>query len=132
MNRPQYFPLNFRWTLAVLGLAIVLPFTAAQAGERNLDKIAPAAVGMDKDGLAKLGSAMRAMVDEGQLSGVITAVTRKGKLVHWQTYGYQDTEQGIPLTDDSIFRIYSNDQAHRRCCPHDTFRGRQVHTRRSG
>lgn len=107
MNRPQYFPLNFRWTLAVLGLAIVLPFTAAQAGERNLDKIAPAAVGMDKDGLAKLGSAMRAMVDEGQLSGVITAVTRKGKLVHWQTYGYQDTEQGIPLTDDSIFRIYS-------------------------
>ncbi len=107
MNRHLYFPRHLLWTLVLLALAIALPFTAAHARERNLDKIAPAAVGMDKDGLAKLGVAMRAMVDEGQLSGVITAVTRKGKLVHWQTYGNQDTEQGIPLTDDSIFRIYS-------------------------
>ena len=36
-----------------------------------------------------------------------TAVTRHGKLVHWQTYGYQDTARGVPLTEDTIFRIYS-------------------------
>ena len=65
MNHLSYLPRHFRWTLVVLGLAVALPFTAAYAGERNLDKIAPAAVGMDKDGLAKLGVAMRATEKRG-------------------------------------------------------------------
>ena len=62
---------------------------------------------MNKDKLADLAAAMRAMVDGGELSAVTTAITRHGKLVHWQAYGYQDVERGTPLADDSIFRIYS-------------------------
>jgi len=62
---------------------------------------------MSRDGLAALGTAMRKFVDDGQLSGVTTAVTREGRLVHWQTYGYQDSERGTPLTEDTIYRIYS-------------------------
>ena len=62
---------------------------------------------MDAAGLAKLSATMETMVDDGALVGVITAVARRGKLVHWHVYGYQDREQKIPLADDTIFRIYS-------------------------
>jgi CubicO group peptidase (beta-lactamase class C family) len=73
----------------------------------SLERAAPASVGMSKEGLAEMAAMMRSMVNEGELSGAITAVARKGKLVHWQAYGYQDSERGVPLTDDTIFRIYS-------------------------
>jgi CubicO group peptidase (beta-lactamase class C family) len=80
---------------------------STQAGSRDLSPVDPAQVGMSKEGLDKLGAAMRALVDEGQLAGVITAVTRHGHLVHHQTYGMQDLDAGVPMKDDTIFRIYS-------------------------
>ena len=74
---------------------------------RDLSPVKPAEVGMSQEGLDKLGAAMRELVDEGQLAGVITAVSRHGRLVHHQTYGMQDVDAGTPLTDDTIFRIAS-------------------------
>lgn len=93
----------------LIGLTILLLSTVASlhAADRNLAVAAPADVGMDKEKLAAMAAEMRSMVDDGELSAVTTAVTRHGKLVHWQAYGYQDTQRGTPLTDDSIFRIYS-------------------------
>ena len=67
----------------------------------------PEEVGMSSAGLDQLAAAMREMVDQGELPGVITAVARRGKLVHFQTYGKLDLESGRPVEDDSIFRIYS-------------------------
>ena len=77
------------------------------ADSRDLTIASPAEVGMDKKGLTELGKSMRDLVDNGELSAVTTVVSRHGKLVHWQAYGYQDTEKATPLRDDSIFRIYS-------------------------
>ena len=43
----------------------------------------------------------------GKFPGFITAVARKGKVVHFETVGYSDVEKQIPLQRDSLFRIYS-------------------------
>ncbi|HVS15366.1 MAG TPA: serine hydrolase domain-containing protein [Thermoanaerobaculia bacterium] len=67
----------------------------------------PEEVGIDPAGLEKLSAAMHKLVDDGQLAGVLTAVARKGKLVHWETYGQRDLASGKPVEDDTIFRIYS-------------------------
>ena len=37
----------------------------------------------------------------------ISAVARKGKVVHFETQGFSDLEKQIPLQKDSLFRIYS-------------------------
>jgi CubicO group peptidase (beta-lactamase class C family) len=88
--------------------ALLLAHTASVFAEaRDLAIAAPAEMGMDPAKLAELAATMRGMVDNGELSAVTTAISRGGKLVHWQAYGYQDTERSTPLTDDSIFRIYS-------------------------
>jgi len=96
--------------LAYCCALLLLGVHAARAdasGERDLGRAAPVDVGMSSAALAELGALMRGLVDEGELSGSITAVTRRGKLVHWQAYGYRDTDRRTPLTDDTIFRIYS-------------------------
>ena len=107
MIRPMHTFRSVWPALVALCLSALLLSTGLYAADRDLAKVDPAEVGISATGLDDLGAAMRALVDEGQLAGVITAVTRKGKLVHWQTYGDQDREKGIPLTDDTIFRIYS-------------------------
>ena len=34
-------------------------------------------------------------------------IQRRGKVVHFQTYGFRDLEAGTPVEPETIFRIYS-------------------------
>jgi CubicO group peptidase (beta-lactamase class C family) len=74
-----------------------LPFAAAPAEQ----------VGMSKERLARLGTALKKEVDTGQVAGVVVMVARKGKLVYSEAIGFQDKDAGKPMALDSIFRIYS-------------------------
>jgi len=96
-------PLAFAAALALAALVLAPAFAA----EPQLPQAKPADVGMDPAGLAKLDEAMHAMVDDGQLAGVVTMVSRKGKVVHFDAYGKRDIENGLPVEKDTIFRIYS-------------------------
>ncbi len=102
--RGQFAPLAFAAACLLLAAFALAP---AFAGERDLGTAKPADVGMDPAGLAKLNAAMHGMVDDGKLAGVVTMVSRKGKLVHFDAYGQRDIENGVPVEKDTIFRIYS-------------------------
>ena len=80
---------------------------AADAQSRDLAMVKPEEVGMSSEGLAALKSAMRKMVDDGELAGVLTMVARHGKTVHYDEYGKRDLATGAPIEKDTIFRIYS-------------------------
>jgi CubicO group peptidase (beta-lactamase class C family) len=43
----------------------------------------------------------------GKFPGFVSAVARKGKVVHYETVGFADVETGESLKKDSLFRIYS-------------------------
>ncbi|MDC1251693.1 beta-lactamase family protein, partial [Gammaproteobacteria bacterium] len=43
----------------------------------------------------------------GKFPGFVSAVARKGKVVHYETIGFADLETGESLKKDSLFRIYS-------------------------
>ena len=74
---------------------------------RDLAMAAPEEVGMDSARLDRLTGAMQGLVDEGRLAGVVTAVARHGKIVHFESAGYRDMEAGAAMTNDALFRIYS-------------------------
>ncbi len=80
---------------------------AAVANVPDLGMAAPEDAGMDSGRLARLTEAMQGLVDEGRLAGVVTAVARHGKIVHFESAGYRDMEAGAPMTNDALFRIYS-------------------------
>ncbi|MCY4183286.1 MAG: serine hydrolase [Gammaproteobacteria bacterium] len=79
----------------------------APVPERNLAMAAPEEVGMDSGRLDRLTTAMQGLVDEGRLAGAVTAVARHGKIAHFESAGYRDLEAGAPMTNDTLFRIYS-------------------------
>lgn len=64
-------------------------------------------VGMDKARLEHIGPAMQAYVDRGIYAGISTIVGRRGVIVHKGQYGFRDREADLPMTEDTIFRLYS-------------------------
>ena len=99
----------FTLTALVLSLAVgaALASTAADSPATPLPMAEPSEVGMSAEGIAAHEAAMKKFVDEGKLPGVVSAIARKGKLVHFSAYGKQDLEAGTPITKDTIFRIFS-------------------------
>jgi CubicO group peptidase (beta-lactamase class C family) len=68
---------------------------------------APEDVGLSSAGMARLTRHVQAYVEAGKFPGAISMVQRRGKVVHFQTYGRRDLEAGTPVEPETIFRIYS-------------------------
>jgi CubicO group peptidase (beta-lactamase class C family) len=67
----------------------------------------PESLGFSPERLGRLHDAMQRIVDEKSLAGVVTLLMRHGKLVDERSYGVKDLASGAPMTNDTIFRIYS-------------------------
>ena len=90
-------------TLALLAVLVFAPvFAWAQRTQPN-----PESLGFSSERLGRLHEAMQRPVDDKSLAGVVTLLTRHGKLVEERSYGVKDLASGAPMTNDTIFRIYS-------------------------
>ena len=76
-------------------------------GARHLIEAAPEDVGMSSARLENLTRLVQGYVDGGKIPGAISLVARRGKVVHFQTFGRMDAEADRPMSWDTIFRIYS-------------------------
>ena len=86
----------FFFILSLFSLSVVTSsYEADQANMsyERLQKIAPT--------LSEL------YLKKGKFPGFVSAVARKGKVVHYETIGFADVETGESLKKDSLFRIYS-------------------------
>ena len=68
---------------------------------------APEDVGMSSAGLNNLSRLVQGYLDERKLPGAISLVARRGRVVHFETYGNMDDERQKPMRADAIFRFYS-------------------------
>jgi CubicO group peptidase (beta-lactamase class C family) len=68
---------------------------------------APEEVGFLPQRLNRIDTAMQRYVDQKTLAGIVTLVARRGRVVHFERFGYQDIATGQPMELDTIFRIYS-------------------------
>ena len=69
--------------------------------------IEPEEAGFDPERLARIDRHFATFVDDGRLPGWLIAVARRGHIAHLSAYGHRDVEAGLPVEDDTIFRIYS-------------------------
>ena len=65
---------------------------------------------------------IQAYVDAGKFPGAISMVQRRGKVVHFQTYGRRDVEAGTPVERRHDLPHLLHDQAHRQRRSHDAVR----------
>ena len=65
------------------------------------------AVGMSSERLSLVENLISKYIGEDKLAGVSTLIARKGEVVHFESYGLRDRENQLPMTNDTINRIYS-------------------------
>jgi CubicO group peptidase (beta-lactamase class C family) len=70
-------------------------------------EIEPAEAGLDADRLRRIDRNFARYVDDGRLAGWLAAVSRHGQVVHVGSSGARDAEAGLPVTTDTLWRIYS-------------------------
>jgi CubicO group peptidase (beta-lactamase class C family) len=92
--------------LAIASLA-ALTVSPAMAAVHDLPTASADSEGMSTERLARLSAGMKELVDSGRLAGVVTMVSRHGKVVEFDAAGKRDIAANAPMQKDSIFRIYS-------------------------
>ena len=103
MNRSRRLPARvFSLILLITSLSMATTATA-----RDLPQVAPAKVGLSSERLERLTNHMAAAVDDGTMVGGLGMIARKGKVAYVQTWGDRDREAELPMTRDTLFRIYS-------------------------
>ena len=90
----------------LIALLVVAPL-ATLAQHSELPTAAPGTVGVSGERLKAVDASLQKLVDEGALSGIVTLIARKGKVISTNAYGYQDLAKKLPMQKDTIFRIYS-------------------------
>tara|TARA_B110000858_G_scaffold175732_1_gene209338 strand:+ start:19985 stop:21256 length:1272 start_codon:yes stop_codon:yes gene_type:complete len=90
-------------------LILFLLSTASIAADFN--RARPERLGMSSDRLERLDAVLKSYVDNNQIAGQVVMVLRKGKLAYSSVNGMQDIEAGIPMSEDTMFRIASQTKA---------------------
>jgi CubicO group peptidase (beta-lactamase class C family) len=86
--------------LSVIAL-VTLPALA------SIEKANPEDVGLSSERLGRIHEAIQRHIDEGNITGAVTAVSRRGRLAHLESHGLMDVESTTAMRDDAIFKIMS-------------------------
>ena len=94
--------LSFSKFLLFAFISLLYVGTTAQ----ELAKVPAEQVGLSSERLNVLTKTFQEYVDNGELSGAVALVARKGKVAYLQSFGKNDMENNIPMTESSIFRSF--------------------------
>ena len=73
----------------------------------SIELAVPESVGMNGRRLARIRPVMQGYVDHHGYAGISTMIARRGKVIYADQVGWQDREAGVPMAEDTIFRMYS-------------------------
>src|SRR6202035_1894935 len=91
---------------AVLGLLIVA-LAAGRPDAGRAETPAPISAGFSPQKLQGIGDYFRNEVASGKIPGAVILVQQHGHPVYFQSFGLRDVATKIPMTPDTIFRLYS-------------------------
>src|SRR5215831_13644464 len=102
---------RLRWVAC--GLLLGLPLSWATALPACADGAyeIPAGAHFNPDKLAKVGEFFKNEVATGKISGAIVLIQQHGKPVYHEFFGVQDVVSKAPMTDKTIFRLFSMTKA---------------------
>ena len=63
--------------------------------------------GLSLQRLSRVDRLLDRYVDRGLLAGTLGLIYRRGETVYCNAFGHREIESGLPMTEDTIFRIYS-------------------------
>jgi CubicO group peptidase (beta-lactamase class C family) len=91
--------------LPLSSFAVALLTLPLHAGSVPMGKAEDA--GMSAERLGRITEAVQRHIDNGNVPGAVTLVSRNGKVVHFEAHGLIDVEAKRPMPKDAIFRLAS-------------------------
>jgi CubicO group peptidase (beta-lactamase class C family) len=90
-------------TLALSIGAIALGWPATSRAESQ----SPVTASFSREKLARVGDFLRGEIATGKIPGAIVLIQQHGQPVYFEKLGLRDATARLPMTDDTIFRLYS-------------------------
>lgn len=87
-------------------LLLVIAFSSSSINAQ-IEKFSPVEVGMSLTSLNKATQRLQEHINEGDIAGVVSAVSRDGKVVYFESLGLMDIASDKPMQKDTLFRTYS-------------------------
>ena len=98
--------MKLRYVLRLLGCAALVSIAASSVrAEGTFDM--PAGAHFNQEKLARVGDYLRDQVAQGKIPGAALLIQQHGKPVYHELVGVRDTATKEPMTDDTIFRLFS-------------------------
>ena len=102
MNHLHRIPLG-----VLLALLLSLPGLTAWAASWPETEDGAASAGFTEEGMAELDAAMRKIVTDQDVAGMVWLLVRDGKVATFDHAGLARVDDNAPMNKDSLFRIYS-------------------------
>ena len=80
---------------------------SSKAFSSDLPMGSPESVGVSSDRLNRLSESMQRYIDSNQLAGTVSVISRKGKVIHFESQGFKSKENREAMSNDTIFFIMS-------------------------
>ena len=103
--------MNCRLLILPLFIAFTASANAQQKKPAILTQATPEEGGFSTARLARLDSGMSNWVQHKWINGSVALIARRGKIVFYKAYGYNDLDTKTPLPKNGIFRIASQTKA---------------------
>lgn len=95
--------------MLVLATLLVLGLSNNPSSAQDIPWAANAEeVGMSTERLERIDAAIERHMAAGNIQGAVTAVARRGKLVHLKAHGLMDVDNNRPMQDDNLFIMMSS------------------------
>jgi CubicO group peptidase (beta-lactamase class C family) len=90
------------------GFAFLLAAIASGGPNASCAESPPQApASFSREGLARVGDYIRNEIATEKIPGAILLIQQHGRPVYFESFGFRDVENKIPMSADAIFRLYS-------------------------
>ena len=92
--------------LRLFACSVLLVAVASSARAEGVFDI-PAGAHFNRQKLDRVGDYLRDQIAQGKIPGAIVLIRQHGKTVYHEHFGVRDVATKLPMTDDTIFRLFS-------------------------
>lgn len=85
----------------------LLPDIGMSREPTALPIVKPEKVGVSTSRLERISNLARRYVEDGKFAGIVTMVSRHGKVIHYDAQGQYGLDNDTPVAADTLFRIFS-------------------------
>src|SRR6476659_7749165 len=96
-----------RYNIAAAFALLILAIALGRPSAGCADSPSSIPASFSREGLQRVGDYIRNEIATGKIPGAIMLIQQRGKPVYFENFGVRDVATRLPMTADTIFRLYS-------------------------